>query len=102
MDWLMERSRTPPKENEKIMMDFYSRFLTSLREIPVPTIAAINGPAIGAGMCLSLGCDIRITVKNAKLGFTFVGLDRKSLHDCFILAKLSPVIQLTILVWLVM
>ena len=44
LEWLMERSKTAPKENEKIMMDFYSRFLLPLRTIPVPTIAALNGP----------------------------------------------------------
>lgn len=31
LEFLMERSRTSPKENEKIMLAFYSRFLLSLR-----------------------------------------------------------------------
>ena len=40
----------------------------------MPVIAALNGPAIGAGLCFAMGADIRVTHDAAKLGFTFVGL----------------------------
>jgi len=53
--------------------DFYSRFL-SIVDLPVPTIAAINGHAIGAGLCLALACDLRIAVRSAKMGLTFTRL----------------------------
>lgn len=53
--------------------DFYARFL-SIVQLPVPTIAAINGHAIGAGLCLALACDVRIAVSTAKLGLTFTRL----------------------------
>jgi enoyl-CoA hydratase len=36
-----------------------------MRSIPQPLIAAINGPAYGGGMCLTLGCDIRIASESA-------------------------------------
>jgi 2-(1,2-epoxy-1,2-dihydrophenyl)acetyl-CoA isomerase len=50
-----------------------SRFL---HEMPKPTIAAIEGPAAGAGLSLALACDFRICGRNAKLttAFAKVGL----------------------------
>lgn len=73
LKWLAERHTTSQFKNSTIMVDFYNRFLC-IRDIGVPTIAAINGAAIGAGMCMTLGCDIRIAATNAKLGFTFTKL----------------------------
>lgn len=73
LNWLMERHHTSPFKNSTIMVDFYNRFLC-IREVGVPTIAAINGAAIGAGMCMTLACDMRIASSTAKLGFTFAKL----------------------------
>ena len=53
--------------------EFYSRFL-SIRNLEVPSIAVINGHAIGAGLCFALGCDIRIAAREARLGLTFTRL----------------------------
>eukprot|EP01094_Clydonella_sp_ATCC50884_P028137 TRINITY_DN8352_c0_g1_i1.p1 TRINITY_DN8352_c0_g1~~TRINITY_DN8352_c0_g1_i1.p1 ORF type:complete len:177 (+),score=46.38 TRINITY_DN8352_c0_g1_i1:512-1042(+) len=55
------------------MLKFYSRFL-SIRSLAVPTIAAINGHAVGAGLCLALASDIRIVSTSAKLGLNFTKL----------------------------
>lgn len=52
------------------MSSFYRLFL-SVRDIPCPTIAAINGHAIGAGFCIALGCDFRYVAAEAKLGLNF-------------------------------
>jgi enoyl-CoA hydratase/carnithine racemase len=53
--------------------NFYRAFL-SIRELRVPSIAAINGHAIGAGFCFSLGTDLRVMHRDAKVGMTFVRL----------------------------
>ena len=73
MGFLNDRSKDTPSRNAVIMRRFYERFL-SVRRLPVPVVAAINGPAIGAGLALALACDVRVASKDAKMGITFVGL----------------------------
>ena len=50
------------------------RMPKAMQSIEVPTIAAINGAAIGAGFDLCNMCDIRIASNKAKFGETFVNL----------------------------
>lgn len=68
--FLEERIGQSPEENSRAMRWFYSRFL-SIRALPIPTIAAINGAAIGAGLSMTLACDYRVCADSTKLGFTF-------------------------------
>ena len=64
------RARRPIRDQ---MRSFYTLFL-SVRELPCPTIAAINGHAVGAGLCVALACDLRIVSREAKLGLNFTKL----------------------------
>lgn len=66
-------TQAKPTILEKKVFDFYHSFL-NITELKIPTIAAINGPAIGAGACLALACDMRIAAWEAKIGFTFIKL----------------------------
>jgi len=46
-------------------MEFMGGIVPALRALPQPVIAAINGPAYGGGMCLTLGADIRLASETA-------------------------------------
>jgi enoyl-CoA hydratase/carnithine racemase len=50
------------------------RIPLALHRLDVPTIAAVNGPAIGAGCDLACMCDIRIAGDKARFGETFVSV----------------------------
>jgi len=50
--------------------DFEQRY-SYLMRIPKPLIAAINGAAVGLGLCLTLYCDLRYAAEGAKLGTSF-------------------------------
>jgi enoyl-CoA hydratase/carnithine racemase len=45
-----------------------------LAELPIPTIAAINGAVVGGGLELALACDIRVCTTTAKFSFPELSL----------------------------
>jgi enoyl-CoA hydratase/carnithine racemase len=50
------------------------RIPLAMEKLDVPTIAAVNGPAIGAGCDLTCMCDLRIASEKARFGETFVSV----------------------------
>ena len=65
-----DRARRPVRD---AMRQFYGSFLT-LRELECPTLAAVNGHAIGAGLCVALACDLRLAAREAQLSLNFTRL----------------------------
>jgi enoyl-CoA hydratase len=45
----------------------FERLLDAIVDHPAPVLAAINGPAIGAGMQLAVACDIRVAAMGARM-----------------------------------
>ncbi len=73
------KSQAQRSEGERHMLPnersfaMYSPFLSVL-DIEVPTIAALNGHAIGGGLGLAIVCDIRVANRTSKYGANFVRL----------------------------
>jgi enoyl-CoA hydratase/carnithine racemase len=71
--WIAGEPGAPVDRLRTRMMRFYRAWL-SVRDLEVPTIAAVNGPAVGAGLCLALACDLRYAATSARMSVPFVRL----------------------------
>lgn len=63
--------------NEKdvlVRFEFIRHLFMRVEKLGIPTIAAINGSALGGGMEIALACDLRIAVEGAVMGFPEVDL----------------------------
>src|SRR5688572_9420018 len=59
------------ESSEASLGNIYEGFLRIARS-PLPTLAAVNGAAVGAGMNLALGCDVRLAGRRAKFDTRFL------------------------------
>ena len=73
LSWIVSEPDAQGVDLRRRMLAFYRSWL-SIKDLEVPTIAAINGHAIGAGFALALACDIRYAAADAKLGVPFTSL----------------------------
>ena len=61
---------------ESVLRDTYDPMMLALMECPVPVIAAVNGPAAGAGASIALSADVVIAAESAYFlqAFARIGL----------------------------
>jgi enoyl-CoA hydratase len=76
----------------------YASFL-AVRDLEIPTIAAVRGAAIGAGLNLALSCDLRLASRDATFGalFSRIGLHPGGGCSYFLSRALGPQRALRIL-----
>ncbi len=64
-DWRERQS------GDEVPRDNGGQFVLRVFECTKPVIAAINGPAVGVGITMTLPMDVRLAAAGAKLGFVF-------------------------------
>ena len=71
---MLEQLRTVTRAQARdFMLAFYRRY-RSISLLAVPTIAAVEGPAIGAGLCVAMACDLCVVDQDARLALNFAQL----------------------------
>jgi enoyl-CoA hydratase/carnithine racemase len=58
----------PPEEAHRLVAHPFAAALDAIEAYPYPTLAVLNGHAIGGGLELALACDLRIAASRIKLG----------------------------------
>lgn len=73
---LGDRANAADIDLERTLRDEYTPMLKAIFDCPIPTIAAVNGAAAGAGANLALAADVVIATKSAAFlqAFTRIGL----------------------------
>lgn len=73
LDW-MRRAASYGREQNLEDARGLARMLKALYDLPMPTIAVVNGAALGGGVGLVAACDIAISIVSASFGLTEVRL----------------------------
>jgi 2-(1,2-epoxy-1,2-dihydrophenyl)acetyl-CoA isomerase len=66
------KEREESFEALRALLEAGRRVVGTLASLPFPTVAAVNGPAAGAGMNLALACDLRVAADGATFTESFV------------------------------
>ena len=59
------------EDGEQILRDVFNPVMQRVRDLPIPTIAAVQGACLGTGLGLALACDLVYVADDARIGSPF-------------------------------
>ena len=88
-----ERQQGRSNADAYAMQERFAGMTLAVTRAPVPVVAAVNGPAAGAGFALALSCDIRLAARSAKflVGAPRIGLSAGECGISYFLPRLIGV-----------
>lgn len=88
-DFMVRLAPAPVAEKEEVVR-LADLVTLKLKMLEKPTVAAVNGVAVGGGCCLAMACDVRIAADNASFGVVFVrrGLSGADMGATYLLPRL--------------
>ncbi len=63
-----------PGSSFNTVVEHYNPIVLGLADLPFPTVAAVNGPCVGAGLGFAMACDLRVAAANLKFATAFTGI----------------------------
>jgi 2-(1,2-epoxy-1,2-dihydrophenyl)acetyl-CoA isomerase len=69
-----ERTPDGHPDVRKVLTERYHPIITTIRTMPKPVLAAVNGPAVGIGLSLALASDLVVAAESAYLLLAFVNI----------------------------
>lgn len=69
-------SNAQPLEEDAraILANLFNPAIARLRTLPMPTIAAVHGPALGVGFGIAMACDMVVAAEKSRLGSPFANI----------------------------
>lgn len=97
----LSRARQAPREEQAQAINALHALIETLRSVPKPVIAAVEGAAAGAGFSLALACDLMVAARDARfvLAYGRVGLTPDGGATWF-LSRSVPAQQVREWIWL--
>src|SRR4051794_11221538 len=69
-----ERTPEGVPDVRRVLIERYHPIITTIRTMPKPVLAAVNGPAVGIGLSLALASDLVIAAESAYFMLAFVNI----------------------------
>ncbi len=91
VDWMRER-QDDPRATREALKTYLGPLIEDVATFPAPSVSAVEGAALGAGLGLALACDVTIAAEDAVLGATHarLGLTPDGGTSWFLARALGP------------